>query len=139
MTARALRDVLDVRDRVLAYAHAVDRKRLDQVADCFTPDCAYEGALGTGTIADALGTLARAFERYTATMHFMGTQDVACDGDTARAVSYCVAYHVRPDGGHFTVGVRYYDDLVRADGHWRICRRVVRTDWMREDASGVIA
>ena len=135
MTAQALRDVLEVGDRVLAYARAVDRKRLDQVAECFTPDCAYEGALGTGTITDALATLAGAFERYTTTMHFMGTQNVTCDGDTARTVTYCIAYHVRHDGRHLTAGVRYCDDLVRTTDGWRIARRVVRTDWSRDDAA----
>ena len=137
MTAGALRDAVEVRDRILAYAAAVDGKRLDRVAGCFTPDCAYEGALGTGTIADALGALGAAFARYATTMHFMGTQDVVCDGDAARAVTYCVAYHVRPDGRHFTAGVRYLDELVRTPAGWRIRRRTVRTDWTRDDPPGL--
>jgi ketosteroid isomerase-like protein len=125
-----------VRDLAHAYAMAVDRKDLAGVAACFTPDCAYEGSLGHGTIAGALQTLARAFERYDRTMHCVSTQRVEVDGDVARSEAYCVAYHVRPDGGHLTTGVRYLDELVRTSAGWRICRRTVRTEWTREDPAG---
>jgi ketosteroid isomerase-like protein len=132
-TVRRLADAIAVRDVVLGYARAVDRKDLDAVGRCFTPDCAYEGALASGTIADALATLRGAFERYARTMHFMGTQDVTVDGDAAQAVTYCVAYHVRTNGRHATVAVRYLDTLARTPDGWRIARRVVRTDWTRDD------
>ena len=128
-----LADEIAVRDVVLGYARGVDRKDLDAVARCFMPDCAYEGALASGTIADALATLRGAFERYTRTMHFMGTQAVTLAGDTADVVTYCIAFHVRTDGGHATVGVRYLDSLARTAAGWRIARRVVRTDWTRND------
>jgi uncharacterized protein (TIGR02246 family) len=125
----ALLDREAVREVAHAYARAVDRKDLAAVAACFAPDCAYEGALGHGTIADALAALERAFDRYERTMHLIGTQHVAVDGDDARAESCCVAYHVRRDGGRFTAGVRYLDALRRTADGWRICRRQVRTEW----------
>ena len=121
-----------IRDLLHRYALAVDRKRIDAVASCFTPDCTYEGALGRGTIGHALRTLEHAFERYARTMHMIGTQEIHVDGDVARAETYCVAYHVRADGGQLTVGVRYCDDLVRGAQGWQIRRRVVRSDWTRE-------
>jgi hypothetical protein len=65
-------------------------------------------------------------------MHFMGTQDTRVDGDTAEVLTYCTAYHVRTDGRHATVGVRYRDALVRTPGGWRIARRSVRTAWSRD-------
>jgi ketosteroid isomerase-like protein len=130
---RRLADEIAVRDVVLGYARAVDRKDLDAVGRCFTADCAYEGALASGTIADALATLGAAFARYARTMHFMGTQDVTVDGDAAEAVTYCVAYHVRTNGRHATVAVRYLDTLARTPDGWRIARRAVRTDWTRDD------
>src|SRR5262249_22813509 len=52
-----LADREDVRDVLLSYARGVDAKDLARVAACFTPDAAYDGALGTGTIADALRSL----------------------------------------------------------------------------------
>jgi ketosteroid isomerase-like protein len=129
VTAAALADREAIRELVCGYALAVDRKDLDAVRACFTPDCAYEGSLGQGTIADALATLAGAFARYERTMHCMSTQRIELDGDVARVETYCAAHHVRPDGGHFTTGVRYLDTLTRTADGWRICRRMVRTDW----------
>ena len=130
---RRLADQIAVRDVVLAYARAVDAMDVEAVARCFTPDCAYDGSLASGTIADALATLRAAFARYTRTMHFMGTQDARVDGDRAEALTYCTAYHVRTDGLHATVGVRYRDALVRTASGWRIARRSVRTAWSRLD------
>ena len=128
-----LADEIAVRDVVLGYARAVDRKDLDAVARCFTADCAYEGSLASGTIADALARLRGAFARYTRTMHFMGTQHVTLAADTADVVTYCIAFHVRTDGRHATVAVRYLDTLARAPDGWRIARRAVRTNWARDD------
>lgn len=129
----AVADREAIRDLLCRYALAVDRRRLDAVAACFTADCAYEGTLGRGPIAIALAALAEAFGRYDRTMHVIGTQAIRVDGDGAEAETYCVAYHVRPDGGHFTAGVRYVDSLVRGADGWRIRRRVVHTDWTRDD------
>lgn len=134
MSPRAIADVQAVRDVITTYARGVDRRDLALVASCFTADCAYAGGLGTGTIADALDALAHAMERYARTMHFVGTQDVSVDGDVARSETCCVAYHVRPDGRHLTVGVVYRDALVRTRAGWRIRSRRVRTEWSREDA-----
>ena len=130
---RRLADEIAVRDVVLGYARAVDAMDIDAVARCFMPDCAYEGSLASGTISDALATLRGAFARYTRTMHFMGTQDACVDGDTAEVLTYCTAYHVRNDGRHATVGVRYRDALLRTPAGWRIARRSVRTVWSRDD------
>jgi uncharacterized protein (TIGR02246 family) len=128
-----LADEIAVRDVVLGYARAVDAMDVEAVARCFTPDCAYEGSLASGTIADALATLRGAFARYARTMHFMGTQDAHVDGDAAEVLTYCTAYHVSTDGRHATVAVRYRDVLVRTPGGWRIARRSVRTVWSRLD------
>ena len=133
-----LADEIAVRDVVLGYARAVDAMDVEAVARCFTPDCAYEGSLASGTIADALVTLRGAFARYARTMHFMGTQDARVDGDTAEVLTYCTAYHVRTDGRHATVGVRYRDALVRTAGGWRIARRSVRTAWSRDDPPSAV-
>ena len=134
--APALAAVADreaIRALLARYAIAVDRRDLTMVAGCFTEDCAYDGALGQGTITDALRSLAATFARYARTMHVMGTQLVELAGDRANAETYCVAYHVHPDGSQRTVGVRYLDALVRTDDGWRIRSRVVRTEWSRDD------
>lgn len=131
MTAAQLRDRDDVRDVLLAYARGVDAKDLDGVAACFSADATYDGALGRGTIDDALRALDGAMRRYAATVHRMGNQIVALDGDRAHSETDCLAEHVLADGAQMTVAVRYVDDLVRAPSGWRIARRAVTTFWRR--------
>lgn len=133
MTAAALVDRDALRDVLLAYARGVDAKDLARVAACFTPDAEYDGALGRGTIGDALRALDGAMRRYAATVHRIGNQTVAVDGDQAHSETDCLAEHVLGDGGHLLVAVRYRDDLVRSPDGWRIARRAVTTLWQRRE------
>ena len=135
MTVQTLLDRAAIRDVLLRYARGVDRRNLAMVRSCFAPDCAYEGTLARGTIADALASLAERLGRYAGTMHLMGNQLITVDGDAATSETSCVAYHRLADGGtDFVTGVRYLDDLSRDGDDWRIRRRAVRLDWQRHDA-----
>jgi 3-phenylpropionate/cinnamic acid dioxygenase small subunit len=138
VTIQTLLDRAAIRDVLLHYARGVDRRDLALVRACFTPDCTYEGTLARGTIADALASLAERLDRYAGTMHLMGNQLIAVDGDTATSETSCVAYHRLADGGaDFVTGVRYLDDFVRDGDDWRIHRRAVRLDWHRHDATAL--
>lgn len=133
---RRLTDRAAIQDVLLRYARGVDRRDLDLVAACFTPDASYESALASGTIADALARLRDRMARYEATMHFIGNQLVEISGDTASSETYAVAYHRLTDAGIptlFSVGVRYLDELVRSGECWRIRHRVVKTEWQRTE------
>jgi len=135
-----LRELLDraaIRDVLLRYARGVDRRDLHLVAACFMANAAYEGALGNGTVETALAALPQRLQRYERTMHFMGNQLIEVHGDAATSETYAIAYHqLTTDGAPklLTVGIRYLDDLVRHDGTWRICRRVVQREWERTEA-----
>jgi len=132
-----LQDDRAVRDVVLRYARAVDRRDLDLVSACFEPGAAYEGSLATGTVEDALRSLADAFVRWDSTMHFVGNQLVELRGDRASCESYAIAFHRRmraDDASELVVGIRYEDELARGPGGWRIARRCARALWTRGDA-----
>lgn len=135
MTSQALADRDAVRDVLLRYAAGVDAKDVARVAACFAPDAAYAGALGAGTIADALPRLSAAMQRYTATTHRLGPQAIVLDGDHARVTTDCIAHHVRADGGQQTVAVTYDDTLARHPDGWRIVARRATTRWAREEPS----
>lgn len=133
---RKLADRAAIQDVLLRYARGVDRRDLELVASCFTPDASYEGALASGTIAAALERLRDAMARYDGTMHLVGNQLIEVDGDSARSETYAVAYHRltgTTEATLFIVGVRYLDDLVRDGDEWHICRRVVKTEWQRTE------
>jgi 3-phenylpropionate/cinnamic acid dioxygenase small subunit len=138
LAVQQLLDRAAIHDLLLRYARAVDGKNLDQVAACFVRDASYEGALGRGTINDAIKNLKLAFERYHNTMHFIGNVLVDFDDGThARAETYAIAYHrlKAGDGGQqYVTAVRYLDQLARHDAQWRITHRLVRREWDRHDA-----
>ena len=129
-----LQELLDraaIHDVLLRYARSVDRRDLDLVASCFVPGAAYDGALGQGTVETALARLRDTLPRYASTMHFIGNHLIDLNGDSASSETYAVAYH-QPIGDKeplLVVGVRYLDDFTRTNDGWRICRRVVKTEW----------
>ena len=140
-TEGRLLDTLAVRDLVYGYARGVDRRDLELVRSCFTDDCAYEGSLASGRIADMLAALPAAMGRYRSTLHFMGEPTITIDGNRAQAVTPTVAYHVlrEPAGALRIVAVRYEDALRRTPGGWRIAsRRVVRL-WEDDASSSLTA
>ncbi len=125
-----------IQDLLARYAHCVDRRDLEGVAACFTSDAEYRGSLGEGTIQKALIALRDRMARYESTMHLLGNQLIEIDGDRARSETYAIAHHRLNNNGdrhNLAVGVRYEDDLVRRDGRWVICRRVVHMEWERDD------
>ena len=132
-----LLDRAAIHDLQLRYARGVDTKNLEQVAHCFTRDAGYDGALGHGTVADALQQLKAAFERYHNTMHFVGNVWVEFDDAAhARCETYAIAYHrlKAGDGGQqYVTAVRYLDQIACRDGHWVIVHRDVRREWERHE------
>lgn len=141
-STHGLRDLLDreaIRDLLRRYARGVDRRDMGLVASCFTADAVYRGALGEGTIATVLGSLAGALRRYERTMHLIANQLVEIDGDRAASETYALAYHVRKTAGPeemLTLAVRYLDVVVRDPEGWRIAQRTVVTEWKRLEALG---
>jgi 3-phenylpropionate/cinnamic acid dioxygenase small subunit len=132
-----LRDRMAIRDLLMRYAHCVDARDFDGVASCFTPDAAYQGSLGTGTIADALASLRQRMDRFRSTMHFLSTQVIDLAGDRARCETYALVYHrlgEEETNDDLVVGVRYLDELTREGDAWRIRARVVRLEFERFDA-----
>jgi ketosteroid isomerase-like protein len=134
----AIRDQLDraaVREAMVRYADALDRRDFDAVRACFTEDAqaSYNGeALAPG--ADAIVTYVRQLEGLQSSMHSVTNVVVEVDGDTANADSACIAHLVQRAGnGDLTIlvrGLRYRDRLVRRDGAWLVQHRVHHAEWM---------
>ncbi len=136
----ALQQLVDraaIQELLTRYAHGVDRRDLNLVAACFTPDAAYEGSLGSGTIDVALDALRDRMPRYRTTMHFLTNVLIELDGDRANSETYALVYH-RLEGEDededFIVGVRYLDEVTRFADGWRITRRRTSMEFQRWDA-----
>jgi ketosteroid isomerase-like protein len=138
---RYLLDRQELTDLVGEYARGCDRRDFDAVAALFVDD----GVLVTnrrepgsarprehrGRVEIATGL--RGLERYEATMHFVGQQRIAIDGDTAVGETYCLARHTyHGDDGRSRVRVLAirYQDAFRRDGiRWRFEQRRLAVDW----------
>lgn len=120
----------------MRYGRAVDRQDIDAVAACFTPDAAYDGSLGQGTIKNMLEALRESMQRYEKTMHLLGTQVIEIRGDSARCETYGIVYHRLHEPAtprDTVVGVHYVDELACRERGWLITKRTARVDWQRRD------
>lgn len=127
---RELTDRLEIADLLVAYAHAVDRRRWDDLDRVFTPDAAidYRDMGGIrGSLAEVKEFLAGSMTMYVRTQHLIGSSRVELDGDTATAESMCHNPMVRAksDGSEHVVtcDLWYHDVLARTGDGWRITAR----------------
>ncbi len=137
---QSLLDERDIRNVVLRYCRAIDRRQYEMVRECYHPDAIDEHGDFTGTVDEFLDHVRRVIVAYECTMHFLGNilVDLDPDGRRARCESYAMAMHrIAPTGDRpardHVVGLRYIDDFDRRDGSWRIAHRVCVFEWVRTD------
>ncbi|HVW48764.1 MAG TPA: nuclear transport factor 2 family protein [Solirubrobacterales bacterium] len=75
------------------------------------------------------------------TMHDVGTQTVAVEGDVAHVTSYVVAYHSGPADhpwckGFVVFWFHWRDRIERRDGHWALASRRIAFEWGRNETTG---
>jgi hypothetical protein len=66
-------------------------------------------------------------------MHVNGQSTIEIRGDTATGETYCLAHHIFMDKGQhilMIMGIRYYDTIVRMNGHWLFAKRQLNFDWV---------
>jgi len=134
--ARWLADRAAIRDVVMAYATAIDRRDWPGVRACFTADAACDYAWFRGDLDTVLAAIERGVSQFESTMHLLGNHLAEIAGDTATAETYALCHHrLRTADGTTdrSVGMRYLDGLVRTPAGWRIRRRDVVVDWQRVD------
>ena len=131
-----LSDRAAIEDVIYRYATAFDARDAAGVASCFTDDATAEfggvAVTGGGVAIAAFLHLAGGVPRPEPTAgHYFTNVRVTIGEGTAHAESYAISCRPGPDAPErFTMrGLRYHDDLVRADGSWRIARRVHNADW----------
>jgi hypothetical protein len=126
------------------YAHHVDRRDTDAVAELFTEDGRlvahfYAGPDGSPNVrtgrAEIRAALVAGLERYLGTTHVVGGQVVELDGDRADGETVCLAHHVYDGDGVrrlLVMAVRYQDTFVCQAGTWRFAERQLRLDWRHD-------
>jgi 3-phenylpropionate/cinnamic acid dioxygenase small subunit len=124
---RRLADRDEIHELLVRYCVALDRMDLAEVASLFTDDCRVEYGAAPALRSRGSSSLAESLQRlwrWARTSHHLSNVLVAFDDDdSARALSYVIAWHQREDGSTATVFGRYLDRLVRVEGEWRIADR----------------
>jgi len=129
MTTDPLRraDRQEISDLLIEYCRALDLMDLPAIARVFTEDCEVEYGPEDRLRSRGAAGVAKSLERmwrWARTSHHLSNIQIAFEGsDRARAVSYVLAWHERPDGSTATVMGQYHDELMRGQNGWRIARR----------------
>ena len=134
-------DLEAIRSLPQRYARAVDAKDIDTVGTLFHPAAQVEGVRGAAPIGQYLDGMRNAPAVFAGSMHVLGDPLVTftAGADEASTDTYAVVYQLREAGapeGDLTLGMRYFDQLVRHDGAWVIAHRRTATIWMRGTLPG---
>ncbi|MFA5938047.1 MAG: nuclear transport factor 2 family protein [Sinimarinibacterium sp.] len=125
-----LADRIELKDLVVRYANAIDRRDFEALDSVFTPDAWIDyRAMGgvDGPYPAVKKWLPQALQHFPAYMHFVGNCGFTIDGDRATGRIACFNPMVvpKPEGGTDTMflGLWYVDEYVRTADGWRITRR----------------
>ncbi len=134
-------DLEAIRSLTQRYARAVDAKDIDTVGTLFHPEAQVEGLRGAAAIGPYLEAMRNAPAVFSGSMHVLGDPLVtfSADDDEASTDTYAVVYQLREAGapeGNLTLGMRYFDTLVRHNGSWVIKHRRTATIWMEGTLPG---
>jgi uncharacterized protein (TIGR02246 family) len=125
----------ELRALLQRYARAADDRDVEVLASLFHPDAELTGARGAQSLEAWLDGM-RGPRTFPTSMHVIGDPLITLGPGPDEAVldAYAVVHQLSdPTSGaaDLTLGIRYLDDVVRADGRWMIRRRTARTLWMR--------
>jgi hypothetical protein len=117
----------ELRELVQRYARAADARDIPALEALFDPDAELDGVRGVMRLPQWLETM-RTPRPDGYSMHMLGDPLIVLDEAAGKATldTYGVVY--APDR---TLGMRYIDDAVRAQGRWVIRHRVSRIVWSR--------
>jgi hypothetical protein len=127
----------DITGAVHRYMRGLDR--LDPVLQrsAFHDGAYVDCGLMAGPV-DEFITFAQGFlGDLEATHHFLGQITIQLNGDTASGECYFQAWHgTRDEAGKprdLFISGRYIDDYACNNGEWRIAKRLLITDWVKDD------
>lgn len=125
-----------IRELVLLYSRAIDRKDPALLRDLYTEDATdTHGDSFDGSAEDYCNFIEASLPYMPYSGHHVCNHLISVDGDEANGEVYALAYHVIPSqsGGDGQeedfMAVRYIDNYRRCpDGKWRFSKRLVTYD-----------
>jgi hypothetical protein len=127
----------DISDAVQRYMRGLDR--LDPVLQrtAFHDNAWVDCGLMAGDVDDFI-TFAQGFlSELEATHHFLGQIRIELNGEAASGECYFQAWHGSSDEAgtprDLFISGRYIDEYTCKNGQWKIARRKLITDWIKDD------
>ena len=133
-------------EQVLArYCRGIDRCDADELAEVFAAESTIDFGDGPKPRDETIASLMDGLGAMRLTHHNIGNVICSISGETAKAETYCVAYHWLPASPEtdkpeieLVVGGRYLDHLEKRDGCWVITERRYIMDWNRQSPSTML-
>ena len=122
--------VADITRVIHRYAEMVDRRRFDQVVECFTDDAEFI-LDGERQVISSLFCETEP-ESNQRTMHQVTNINIDVNGDHAVANSYVFVHRAEGAGleeVQILIGASYEDIFERSGGRWRIKQRTLERRW----------
>jgi ketosteroid isomerase-like protein len=137
---RAIQQLIDreaIRDLVLCYSRAIDRKDIELLRDLYTEDATdSHGDSFDGSAADFCQFIEASAPHMQYSGHHACNHMISTEGDEGNGEVYALCYHYIPDQANpgkwleDFMCVRYIDNYRRCrDGKWRFSKRVVTYDF----------
>lgn len=132
-------DRAEIHDVLTRYCRGVDRRDPEMIRSAYHPDAFDDHGVYKGDLDGFIEFVEQEVHaRFRTTMHKLGQILIEIDGDEASSETYAICHHVSAADGRdvsdSVMGIRYLDRFLRRDGAWRIARRELRWEWIRNDA-----
>lgn len=118
------------------YSWLINFPPRDDLSSVFTEDAVMElpelGHTTTGGHAAIAKMIKDIADHQDYLKHHVTNTQIKVQGDKAMARCYlfgAIGRKGTPGGDHMTEGGRYYDQLIRTSGGWRIKKRTIYLDW----------
>lgn len=135
---QALIDKQAIAEAMLRFCHGVDRCDLEMLKSAFWEEGTADYGAFVGPSWTFCNILIPTLKEMTSTMHNVVGSLITLNGNNAKVISNCVAYHQvpSPDGAiEIVSGGRYLDSFEKRGDDWRILNRIFVLDWNRTGPS----
>lgn len=121
---------------LVAYAHALDRRDWQRLAQVFIPDVRfrYGDMPWMNGVAEVVRVCREVLERLDASQHRISSMDVQLGAAQANSHCYVAAEHLR-GGRRYTISGSYLDIWRRTADGFRIEQRELAITWAEGDPS----
>ncbi len=127
----------DITDCVHRYMRGLDRLDAELQRSAFHDGAFVDVGLMAGPVDEFITFGQTLLATMDATHHLLGQIRIELNGDTAQGESYFQAWHGSHDEAgnphDLFISGRYIDEYSCINGEWRITKRLLITDWVKDD------